>query len=70
MATQLLKAGYGKSHIRVFWSDDWKSKTPWRHNNLNQPYFAKCHEWNEDSTICLDYWYIGPIGIIRGKLVD
>jgi len=69
MATQLFKAGYGKSHIRIFWSDDWKSKTPWKHNNFIQPYFARHSELKDDSTIRLDYWYIGPFAILRGKWV-
>lgn len=69
MATELFKTRYGKGHARLFWSDDWKSKTPWRHNNVIQPYFAKCRDWNEDSTICLDYWYIGPFAILYAKWI-
>lgn len=69
MATQLLRIPCRKHEIRLFWSDDWKSATPWRHNNLVQPYVAHCRDLEDDGRICMDFFYIGPFGLIYARWV-
>lgn len=69
MATELfqLKSQRRLRVVKFFLSDDWKSKTPWRHNNLDQPYFAKQQEFNDTGSVELTYWYVGPFAILSGK---
>ena len=69
MATQLLKIPLGKRDIRLYWSDDWASKTPWRHNNLVQPYVAHCRDLEDDGRICMDFFYLGPFGLIYARWI-
>ena len=70
MARELFKTGYGKSHTRLFLSDDWKSKTPWRHNNVIQPYFSKVSELSESGAVKFIHWYIGPFAILYARWVS
>lgn len=69
MAKQLYEFKTQRRVTKFFLSDDWKSKTPWRHNNLDQPYFAKVKEFNETESIELTYWYVGPFAMLSGKWV-
>lgn len=70
MATELFKTGYGNSHTRIYWSKDWNTFEPWTHNGQKIPYFCKLREWNNDSTVCFNYWYIGPFAIVYARWVD
>jgi hypothetical protein len=69
MAKELIEFKSKKRITKLFLSDDWKSKTPWRHNNLVQPYFSKIKETSESEQVKFTYFYIGPFGIISGKWV-
>ena len=70
MAKQLFEIKSKTRITKVFLSDDWKSKTPWRHNNLAQPYFSKITEISESERVRFTYTYIGPFGIISGKWIE
>jgi len=70
MAKQLIEFKTKKRITKVFLSDDWKSKTPWRHNNLIQSYFAKINEISDSERVDFTYLYIGPFGILSGKWID
>jgi hypothetical protein len=69
MATELFELKSKERVIKFFWSDDWASKTPWRHNNLIQPYFSKVTELGEGQTVLFTYLYVGPFAVLRGKWV-
>lgn len=70
MAKQLFEIKSKSRITKVFLSDDWKSKTPWRHNNLNQPYFAKVKETSDSGEVDFTYLYIGPFGVLTRKWND
>lgn len=70
MATELFQLKSKKRITKFFWSDDWSSQTPWRHNNLDQPYFSKITELSESESVLFTYWYAGPFGILTGKWVE
>jgi hypothetical protein len=50
---------------RGFWSDEWYSLTPWKHDTKTMPYFSRIVEQREN--VLLTFLYIGPVGIIHGK---
>ena len=70
MAKQLFEIKSKTRITKVFLSDDWKSKTPWRHNNLVQQYFAKVKEASDSGNIDFMYLYIGPFAVLTGKWND
>jgi hypothetical protein len=70
MPTELFQLKSKKSITKLYLSDDWASTTPWRHNNLIQPYFSKVTEMSESETVLLTYRYIGPFGVLTGKWVE
>lgn len=70
MAKQLTEFKTKKRITKLFLSDDWKSKTPWRHNNLVQPYFAKINETSDSELVDFTYLYIGPFAILSGKWIE
>jgi hypothetical protein len=67
MAKKLFEFKTKKRITALFLSDDWKSKTPWRHNNLVQPYFAKIKETSDSQQVKFTFLYVGPFAILSGK---
>lgn len=70
MAKQLAEFKTKKRITKLFLSDIWKSKTPWRHNNLPQPYFVKINETSNSELVDVIYLYIGPFAVLSGKWID
>jgi hypothetical protein len=69
MPTQIFETKSKDRITKVLLSDDWKSKTPWRHKNVDQPYFAKISELSESGDVQFLYLYVGPFGVISGKCI-
>jgi hypothetical protein len=69
MAIELYEIKSKKHIIKLMLSNDWRSLTPWKHNEIVQPYFSKVSELSESKLVHFTHWYIGPFAVLSGKWV-
>lgn len=54
----------------VGWSNDWYTLVPWQHKGIDQNYISRVKQLNIRGDIEYTYLYIGPFGIVSGKLIN
>ena len=67
MPTELFNIASKSRITKLALSNDWDSKIPWQHNGIDVPFVKHMVEHSQDD-IRLDFWYIGPLAIVSGKL--